>query len=153
MFWKPIVLMHEYLDQMHCVGYLTSKPGLQSQWNKVNMYIFSASWQKYTTIFASSVGSGGGQNECSCTNKVHYVLEGTSNVQSGITTDLECCNCCVQNDTCLGYSTLGSNENSVTCTTFTSVSGLTSTPQSGSDVSTAFLCKQNCSASSKCWWL
>ena len=86
---------------------------------------------------------------CSCNQQVNYVLEGTSIVESTKTTDQECCDCCVQNDTCIGYTTVGANENSVTCTTFTSVTSLTSTPVNGSDISTAFLCKQNCSTLSK----
>ena len=87
---------------------------------------------------------------CSCDEQGNYTLAGTGTVQNRITTDEECCDCCVQNDTCLGYSTVGENVNNVTCTTFTSVTSLTSTPVSGSDISTAFLCKQNCSTLSKC---
>ena len=96
-------------------------------------------------------GSGdAGPETCSCNQQVNYVLEGTSSVRSNLTTDERCCDCCVEDDTCIGYTTVGVNESSVTCTTFTSVSKLTSTPVSGSDVSTAFLCKQNCSTLSKC---
>ena len=95
------------------------------------------------------VGSGDGDNTCSCNQRANYVLEGTNVVESTNTTDERCCDCCVENSTCIGYTTVGANENSVTCRIFTSVTQLTSTPVSGSDISTAFLCKQNCSTSSK----
>ena len=139
------------INRRYCFGYLASIPWF-SESIKQSYFL---PWSRTVIIFSTpSAGSGDdGDNTCSCNQQVNYLLVGTSNVRTNITTDERCCDCCRFEDTCLGYTTVGSNENNVTCTTFTSVSGLTATPVSGSDVSTAFLCKQNCSTLSKSWWL